>query len=101
MRILYFSSRECWPPNTGARLRDYYLATELARRAELTYVGLRNPRDPPAVDPPAEAGFKQSVLIEKEPEFTAFKLLRGIVGRVPVTVLNCWSTRVAAQLGRM
>src|SRR2546427_10006070 len=39
MRVLYFAPKECWPPNTGARLRNYYLARELARHARVTYLG--------------------------------------------------------------
>ena len=26
MRVLYFAGKECWPANTGAKLRNYYLA---------------------------------------------------------------------------
>jgi glycosyltransferase involved in cell wall biosynthesis len=99
LRILYFSSRECWPLNTGARLRDYHLARELARRASLTYLGLRNPLDPPSIPPPAEA--LQSIVIAKDPEYTATKILRGFVGPVPVNVLNCWTARAVAELRRL
>lgn len=101
MRILYFSSRECWPLNTGARLRDYHLARELAHRASVTYLGLRNPNDPPTVEPPAECGFERSVLVEKNPAFTPLNLVRGVAGPVPVTVLNCWSERIQSELDRI
>ena len=100
MRILYFSSRECWPLNTGARLRDYHFARELSRRANVTYLGLRNPKDPPPVKPPAESGFEQHRLIEKDPSFSPMKLVRGLGGPVPVTVLNNWSPRILAGLER-
>ncbi len=100
MRILYFSSRECWPLNTGARLRDYHFARELAHRTSVTYMGLRNPKDPPSVEPPAEAGFERAVLVEKDAAFTPLNLLRGAIGPVPVTVLNNWSPRISAELRR-
>ncbi len=100
MRILYFSSRECWPLNTGARLRDYHFARELAQRAKLTYLGLRNPKDPPSVEPPAESGFQRHALVEKDPSFSPAKLIRGLTGPVPVTVLNNWSPRILAELER-
>lgn len=99
MRILYFSSRECWPLNTGARLRDYHLARELARRASLTYLGLRNPQDPPPVPPPAEAF--ESVLVTKDPGYTPGKILRGLAGPAPVNVINCWTERAVAELRRL
>jgi glycosyltransferase involved in cell wall biosynthesis len=100
MGILYFSSRECWPLNTGARLRDYHLARELARRTRVTYLGLRNPKDPPSIEPPADSGFERYLLVEKDPAFTPFNLLRGVAGPVPVTVLNCWSVRIKTALER-
>lgn len=39
MNLLHFVPRESWPLNTGARLRNYYLARELARRASITFLG--------------------------------------------------------------
>ena len=99
LRILYFSSRECWPLNTGARLRDFHLARELARRASVTYLGLRNPQDPPPIPPPAEA-FSSS-LVSKDAAYTPGKLLRGLVGPAPVNVLNCWTARAVAELRRL
>ena len=38
MRLLYFAPRTCWPPNTGAMLRNYHLARSLARHARVTYL---------------------------------------------------------------
>jgi glycosyltransferase involved in cell wall biosynthesis len=101
MRILYFSPRECWPLNTGARLRDYHLARELAGRARVTYLGLRSPKDPPAVEPPAACGFARSVLVEMNASYTPGKIVRGLIGPVPVTVLNFWSGRAAVELERL
>ncbi len=98
LRILYFSSRECWPLNTGARLRDFHLAAQLARRGEVTYLGLRNPKDPPPVDPPLETGFAGFQLAEKNTSFSPPNLVRGFVGPVPVTLLNNESSRVRAAL---
>lgn len=98
MRILYFSPRECWPLNTGARLRDYHFARELAGRAAVTYLGLRSHNDPPPVDPPAESGFERSVLVETDATFTPLKLIRGVAGPVPVTVLKRWSAEIAATV---
>lgn len=98
MRILYFSSRECWPPNTGARLRDYHLASQLARHARVTYFGLRPPHDPPPVPVPVEAGFEEALLTDKDRQFAPANLLRGLLGPLPVTVLNNTSARIAAAL---
>ena len=98
MRILYFSSRECWPLNTGARLRDFHFARQLARRAEVTYYGLRNRNDPPTVPIPDEAGLKQQVIVEKDLPFSPAKLIRGLIGPVPVTLLNCENEQAQTAL---
>ena len=57
MRILYFSPHECWPRDTGAKLRDYYLASQLAARCPVTYFGLRDPSEASSEPPAAESGF--------------------------------------------
>ncbi len=101
MQILYFSSRECWPLNTGARLRDFHLASQLGRRGEVVYLGLRNPKDPPPVDPPADAGFAGFELVEKNASFSLPNLVRGFAGPVPVTLLNNQSNRARAALVRL
>lgn len=100
MKVLYFSPRECWPPETGARLRDYHLARHIARRASLTYFSLRDPRDPPP-RLPDDCEFARSVAVPKPRGYTPAKLVRGLLGPVPVTVLNYTCSRVAAELARV
>lgn len=101
MRILYFSPRECWPLNTGARLRDFHFASQLARQARVTYLGQRNPKDPPLVLPPANSGFGKPILVDSEPAYTPINLIRGLLGPVPVTVLNFWSAKIAAEIEKL
>jgi glycosyltransferase involved in cell wall biosynthesis len=98
MRILYFSPRVCWPVNTGARLRDYHFARQLATRARVTYFGLRNPADPPPAAVPPNTGLERSALVDKDPNFSSGKILRGLLGPEPITVLNYRSARVEAEL---
>jgi polysaccharide biosynthesis protein PslH len=98
LRILYFSSRECWPLNTGARLRDFHLASQLARRSEVVYLGLRNPKDPPPIEPPVDAGFAGFHLVEKNASFSPPNLIRGFIGPIPVTLLNNVSGGARAAL---
>ena len=103
MRILYFSPRKCWPVNAGARLRDYQLARQLARRASVTYFGLFDPGER-AHEPendglvPPEAIFERSLLLPKPPAYGAWNLLRGLAGPTPVTVLNYTSRSASAAL---
>lgn len=81
MRILYFPPRKCWPVNAGARLRDYQLARQLARRASVTYFGLFDPGEK-AHEPendglaPPEAIFARSLAFPKAPAYGLWNLLR-------------------------
>jgi len=98
MRILYFSPRECWPRDTGAKLRDYYLASQLAARSAVTYLGLRDPSVAASAPPPAESGFAAHHSVARESAYTVSKLVRGLIGPTPLTVLNYSSPRVARIL---
>jgi sugar transferase (PEP-CTERM/EpsH1 system associated) len=101
MRILYFSPRECWPRDTGAKLRDYYLASQLAARCPVTYLGLRDPSDGSSEPPPAESGFAAYHSVARESAYTVSKLVRGVVGPTPLTVLNYSSARVSRILAEI
>jgi glycosyltransferase involved in cell wall biosynthesis len=101
MRILYFSSRELWPLNSGARLRDYHFARQLATRARVTYLGLRNPADPSPTPIPADTGLEHSALVDKDPNFSPGKMIRGFLGPQPITVHNNRSPRIEAELAHL
>src|SRR5947209_7785711 len=98
MRILYFSPRECWPLTSGARLRDYHLARQLARNAEVTYLGLRAANQSAEEPPPASSGFAKVVIVPRDRAYTVGKLLRGFAGPDPVTVLNYFSPSIVSVL---
>ena len=104
LRILYFSSRECWPANSGARLRDFYLARALARRASLTYLGFN--RGGRATDPPLRTRLEQLgnvdyVLVHRPGAYSIPNIVRGLAGRVPVTVWNFAASNMRAELRRL
>jgi glycosyltransferase involved in cell wall biosynthesis len=98
LRILYFSPRPCWPLTTGARLRDYHLAGQLARGAAVTYLGIA---DEPVFLPAESNPFERLVTVPKDRSYTFSKLLRGLIGPDPVSVLNYASAGVAAELARL
>lgn len=101
MQILYFSPRDCWPLTSGARLRDYHLARELSRHAKLTYLGfLRNGETQPLRGPMGGEQNVECLLVPLERSYTPGKLLRGLAGPVPVTVLNYTTGRMHAELTR-
>ncbi len=99
MRLLYLSSRVCWPLTTGARIRDYQLAKHLSLRADVHYAGLHAADESPT-PAPAGSGFEQS-LLRREKAYSAGKLFRGLLGPLPVTVLNYTSQRIKEDLARL
>lgn len=97
MRLLYFAPHQIWALHTGARLRDYQLARQLASRSSVTFVEMRDAGEEPRI-PPDDSGLAGVVTLEKDGTYTPSKILRGLAGPMPVTVLNCWSPRSASQL---
>src|SRR5947209_18999813 len=45
MRVLFLAPKPCWPPTTGAMLRNYHLAREAARTAQVTYLSFSEEPD--------------------------------------------------------
>lgn len=119
MRVLYFAPRECWPPDTGAKLRNYHLARTLSRGARVTYLAFsddaagRGGPAPVAAEGQGAGGAGGSpesgpgrwcervITVPRERGYTPLKLARGALGRTPVTVLNYTSRAMAAELERV
>jgi len=114
MRILYFAPKECWPPTTGALVRNYYLARELARHASVSYLSFSDDTNvvmnggKPGSNPAVASELAQvamdwcenAVTVRRGSGYTLAKLARGAVGRLPVTVLNYLTTEMAQALER-
>ena len=98
MRTLYFAAHQLWPLTSGARLRNYQLAYQLASRASVTFVEMCGVGDRREI-PPSESNIARLVTLHKD-TYTVSKVFRGLAGPMPVTVLNCWSARSESQLAR-
>jgi sugar transferase (PEP-CTERM/EpsH1 system associated) len=96
MRSLYFAPHQLWPVNTGARSRDFHLARQLASRSRVTFAEMRHAEEEQSA-PPAQSGFAGVVSLRKDRTYGPTKILRGLAGPTPVTILNCWSPRLASQ----
>jgi glycosyltransferase involved in cell wall biosynthesis len=97
MKSLYFAAHQFWPPNSGARLRNYQLARQLALRSSVTFLEMRSAGDEQFVHTD-DSGVGNILSVDKDRTYTPSKILRGLVGPTPVTVLNCWSRRSASRL---
>jgi polysaccharide biosynthesis protein PslH len=100
MKTLFFAPHTIWPPNSGARLRSYHLARQLAIRSTVTFVEMRADEEEQRI-PPDDSGLTGIVTLNKGYTYTPSKILRGLAGPTPVTVLNCWSPRSASHLAEV
>ncbi|MBI3649759.1 MAG: glycosyltransferase [Acidobacteria bacterium] len=106
MRILHFAPKDCLPVNTGAKLRNYYFARELAAKAQVTYLSFteNSPAKPCAdadnLEPfaPLESFCERVITLPQTSHYTIGNMVRGLVGRFPLTVLNYTTEAMAKQL---
>src|ERR1035438_733281 len=87
VKILHFATHQTWPLTTGARLRDYQLARQLAARGHVTFVEMCSAGEEHQA-PPEDAGFTSVVTLYKDRIYTPSKVVRGLAGPIPLTVLN-------------
>ena len=105
MRVLYFSPRICWPTISGAHLRDFYFARQLAGNAQLTYIGLvsedaRSQAEQLRDRLEPQRG-TQVIALQRDRSYKRTNILRGLIGPTPLNVLNFTSPGVLAQLDRL
>lgn len=97
MRILFLSPRQCWPFQSGAKLREFHLARALGERGELTHVFFSPPST--TAPGPAELPFARKIVaVPQPPSYTPGLILRGIFSRWPLPVLNYTSEPMKAAL---
>lgn len=97
LKVLHFVPRLSWPLNTGAKLRNYHLAKNLATHADIdllafsesskTDLNFDNLRDS-SYPPPPQVFYKEIALVARDHGYTPGKLFRGALGKVPLPVLN-------------
>jgi glycosyltransferase involved in cell wall biosynthesis len=97
MRVLYFTPHQIWPANSGARLRNYHLARQLAANSSVTFVEMGSAGGEQRI-PREDSGFSSIVTLDKGRAYSPSIILRGLAGPIPMTVLNCWSPRSSSQL---
>ena len=88
VRILFLTARQFWPIDTGGKLRDYHLARQLASRARVTYLGFADPATPDDCPQHLAAAFTSIIMEPRNAGYSAINLARGLVDRLPATVLN-------------
>ncbi len=86
-RILMLSPRQCSPATSGAKLREFYLARSLGEWGQLFLAGLADER---AGEPGhADLQFcRQYRFVPKPPAYRPMQVIRGVVGKWPLPILN-------------
>ena len=96
MRVLFLSPGQCWPLDSGRRLREYHLAKAIAARAELTILCFAAPgRDKSGLS------FCETIPVPPPSRYTPAKLLRGALTATPLPVINYTSAEMKARLGEL
>jgi polysaccharide biosynthesis protein PslH len=124
LRVLHFVPRVPWPLNTGAKLRNYHLAREIAQRASITLLafsenGERLDKGGEAATRPDTGGahadessaepllaspehfYKRVILVGRDEGYTLAKIVRGAIGRTPLPVLNYTTPAMKQELARV
>ena len=97
MQILFVSPRQCWPAVSGAKLRDYHLAKALGTRARLHYVFFQAPQGKTVTK--SELPFCETITaIPPARTYTPAKILRGLLGKQPISVVNYTTPEMTAAL---
>lgn len=100
MRILFVCAHQVWPPDTGARLRNFHLANALAKRGAVTLAQLRPPGEA-IVSGEGFGNFERVLTFERDRSYTPLKILRGIVGPLPLPVVNYYSPGAAEAMRKL
>lgn len=97
MRVLQLAPRAPWPLDTGAKLRNYYLARVVAVHASVSLLAFsEGDQHPPNLTNP----YAQIVTVPRDQGYSFGKLLRGAVGRMPLPLLNYTSEEMKQALAR-
>jgi len=99
-RVLFLSPRQCWPALSGAKLREYHFLRALGRRAELSYVYFASHGEKPLTTDDLPL-CRRIVCVPKPPAYNPWKLVCGVLGRWPLSVLNYTSTEMTSALTQL
>lgn len=98
-RLLYFAPRVCLPPDTGAKLRNYYLMKQVSRWARITHLGFVE-NESSRIRTTSEF-CEELVAVPLDRRNAPAKLIRGALGQTPLPVLNYTTQRMKSALARL
>jgi glycosyltransferase involved in cell wall biosynthesis len=96
--VLQLAPRVCWPLDTGAKLRNYHLARVVSKHASVTLLAFTDPHEQ-LVD--FEGPYEQVITVTRDRGYTPAKILRGALGRTPISLLNYTTQAMKQALARI
>lgn len=99
-RLLYFTHRASWPLNTGAKLRNYYLAHGLAKHTKVTFLAFEDDSgdylSSESLDAKAEFAkpLERVITLVRGKAYTPGRVFRGVFGEHPISVENYTTTEM-------
>jgi sugar transferase (PEP-CTERM/EpsH1 system associated) len=102
VHVLQFAPRVCWPLDTGAKLRNYHLARVLAQRADVSLLAFDD-HLPLSVESISafEKMYQQVEAIPRDSAYTLAKVVRGLLGKTPLPVLNYTTSPMKRALAHL
>lgn len=101
-RVLYLSTRPCWPVTSGAHLRDFHLARQLSLGQELLYLAFDSGTgSADSSQRLPELNNSRVVLVPRGQGYGPLQLLRGALGSAPISVLNYTTNAMRQALRRI
>jgi polysaccharide biosynthesis protein PslH len=97
MQILFLSPRQCWPAQSGAKLREYHLLQALSARADVHFAYFADP----VVAPPERSVFSECravLAVPKPPMYRPTQLLQGLLTHWPLPVINYTSAAMESAV---
>lgn len=98
MRVLFLSPRQAWPINSGAKLREYHLARQLASEAEVTILSFAAESDA------LRDGLSFCHHVETvppPPRYTPWKLALGLLSGRPLPIINYTTPEMRHALAKL
>src|SRR5437660_4083233 len=95
LHLLQIAPRMPWPLDTGAKLRNFHLGRVMSQQARIALLAFDTNRDRVGN---LDQLYQPLISIRRDGHNSLAKLLRGVVGKTPLPLLNYTSPQMAGEL---